>query len=117
MLRYLALIFAPENLAAAHFSTSLADWLRDECAPWQIVFRSSGALVICRRATAGYQGRWCRLADRKGVVVGTLFRRTRDHAYSRCTSDFDQRETANLHATRGRALVDEYWGNYVAFIQ
>jgi len=50
-----------------------------------------------------------------GVVLGTLFRRSRDgEVSSRCPKTLDDTESAKIVASRGRHLIDNYWGRYVA---
>lgn len=53
------------------------------------------------------------LANDYGVVVGTLFDRSR---FARVTR-LDEKNTQSVVSTEGQTLVRDYWGGYVAFIR
>ncbi len=59
------------------------------------------------------------LENKAGVVLGRLFERNAGHDTSGPVFDpvFDDGETERVVRSRGRRLVERYWGHYVAFLQ
>jgi asparagine synthase (glutamine-hydrolysing) len=53
-----------------------------------------------------------------GLVFGTLFSRRQDDAKTACSRcvAFDDDDAARIVRSKGRHLVDYYWGHYVAFV-
>jgi asparagine synthase (glutamine-hydrolysing) len=88
--------------------------MRTDSAPWQVVVQHAGLLVYCAGVRAG-SSEVHRLADHSGVVLGTIFRRARA-GDSHEKEIFGPTATAIALQTRGRFLVDQCWGRYVAFL-
>src|SRR5579863_1220598 len=118
MQRYLALIFAAENRPAAALSEAITRRLSHEPDGWRVAYRSIGALVIGRDGLQDTNlPQRGLLSAGRGIIVGTLFRRLGAHSYRQCSGRFSEHETARITATQARVLIDEYWGNYVAFLK
>ena len=89
--------------------------LRSRAPDWQIVFESRGLIVAQagarREATRAYV-----LDAGAGVVLGTLFDRSDTEQSAGARRSLSVSECERIRTTRGRALIDRYWGRYVAFI-
>jgi asparagine synthase (glutamine-hydrolysing) len=88
--------------------------MRADSPDWTIVAQHAGLLVYCAGIRSGSSEVY-RLADDRGVVLGTVFHRTRAND-SHEKARFGPAASAMAVRTRGRSLVDEYWGRYVAFL-
>ena len=115
MFRYIALAWDVAIPARAAAASRLGMELRSRT-HWNPVFRGVGLQVYVRDARPGVNGQYALIGDR-GVVLGKLFRRR----------DLDQPLTADIRLTdgdsdrilrsRGRTLVEDFWGRYIAFMQ
>jgi asparagine synthase (glutamine-hydrolysing) len=117
MTQFFALIWDFRDSLQSSFAELVARRIRASPERWQRTFESPG-LVIFQLASP-----WSQdvphhvLSSGHGLVAGTLFRRIADGSASRFCRSFTQRESDEIRATRARALVDDYWGAYVAFVR
>jgi asparagine synthase (glutamine-hydrolysing) len=115
MYRYVVLIWdrsAPRAEAAA---TLLSRRLREQSHDYGVALSRPGLFVL----TAGGQGIFdTHHLQHRGVVLGSIFQRQRDPLDNSPSPPamFDPQETANVMNSRGRTLISEYWGNYVAVL-
>ena len=117
MFRYLAFAWtvADERQAA------LADRLEralDARSDWQAAFKSRGLRVYSTGGVRGINGAYLLPAD-QGVILGRLFRS--GHAVMTTSDDPSDIEISDQEGQRivrsdGRALVEHFWGRYVAFL-
>jgi asparagine synthase (glutamine-hydrolysing) len=114
MFRYVALLPESQNETQQRLA-ELID--RDICsAPdWHRCFHGPGLHVYCADIEPKVRESYS-LARDAGVVLGTVFRRATSDNESEPVSVFDSTETELIVRTGGRALVERYWGKYVAFI-
>jgi asparagine synthase (glutamine-hydrolysing) len=82
---------------------------------WQHVHRSTGLRVFTTGTSAGVNEAYA-LRSGQGVILGRLFRRGGTPPKS--ASPFELTETAGhrIVHTDGQALIEEFWGRYVAFL-
>lgn len=83
---------------------------------WQPALRLSGLQVYTAGTARGINGVYP-LPFNQGVVLGRLFRR-RDPAATSTPTDieFTQCESDRIVHSDGRALLETFWGRYVAFL-
>jgi asparagine synthase (glutamine-hydrolysing) len=97
------------NAAAARLATPLThrvDWTRVAGVPGLEVFISRASKDANRAYTLGAHG----------VVLGKLFRQVPSHQFAGPEEAGTIEDPERLSETGGRALVQEYWGRYVAFL-
>jgi asparagine synthase (glutamine-hydrolysing) len=115
--RYLMLIWNPSEQRSARTAQGLAEHRHLRSPRWQEVMSDSAVRVFCadaRQSSLGYQ----LLADGKGVILGTLFRRneTMDDDTPCRAAQLSAQESASVQRTCGRWLLEHCWGNYVAVL-
>jgi asparagine synthase (glutamine-hydrolysing) len=116
MFRYLALIWDCTDSSQSQLAAQLAARIECGSTPWQSVFQRSGMRLFC--SDMRDDSIRCRSLGSSGVVLGTLFERKADlldDSPSR-QAELDLRAREQIVATRGRCLISQYWGNYVAFV-
>jgi asparagine synthase (glutamine-hydrolysing) len=96
----------------------LAELLQQEGMPWREVLHAPGLRVFCKGLRAGSNDVY-RLHGDAGVVLGTLFERHADPLEEGPAklARFDEARSRQVIDTRGRLLIDAYWGRYVAFLR
>ncbi len=115
MFRYLAFVWHDEDAAARETARRLIDRHLSHLPEWQVAFRAKGIFV-------GYAG--TRIGSSEphylggggGVVLGSLFERSPNSPSVAVPSALDDSRTRRILTSRGRELVDRYWGRYVAFL-
>jgi asparagine synthase (glutamine-hydrolysing) len=133
--RYLALTWDAADRAESEQAAALIATLRaggaggvpgverSPGAPWQLALDLKDLKVFCSGEWRGRQPVLRPLANRSGVVVGTLFRRCGDNLRALDVVEYppvrqlDRADTDRIMASRGRALIEKFWGNYVAFLR
>ena len=116
MFRYMALIWNTANQRQSEAALLIGRRLQTNAA-WHEVIHHGGMRVLCADARAGALEPHL-LGNRSGVVLGHLFERNQDpeDATPSPTAQLGIRQTAAIVNSRGKRLIAEYWGNYVAFI-
>jgi asparagine synthase (glutamine-hydrolysing) len=114
MLTFIAFIWDEENsqqlLAAETFTRDMS--LKPF--PWHQVLAAQGLAVFCADDAHRFNVP-CLLANDGGVVLGTLFARDNLNSPRRVRS-LNEHESARILKSRGRDLINSYWGQYVAFL-
>jgi asparagine synthase (glutamine-hydrolysing) len=112
--RYLAFVWHDDDAAARETARRLIDRHSSQSPEWQIALRKQGLFV-------GYAG--TRVGSNelhdlggRGVVLGKLFERPTDSPSSPAPLTFDESRTRRILESRGRELIDRYWGRYLAFL-
>lgn len=113
MYRYLALICNPEDSQSVAQLTSVEAALL-ATSGWDLAFRASGLLVAHRKAPTG--GVYA-LSNHCGIVLGSIYHRTRQENSQPRSVALNAVETRLLLHSEGRHLVQHYWGSYVAFLR
>jgi len=83
---------------------------------WESVYRDQGCAVLC--AGDRVASHCCGPVDgHGGVVLGTIFARPTDTRTAGPLRSFSSAEWKKICASRGRHLIDAYWGSYVAVLR
>jgi asparagine synthase (glutamine-hydrolysing) len=114
--RYFAVVWnpadEPSRLAAQvwtqRFTASSSGWSR--------VLDCDGVTVWHEERQSG-SSRAVPLANSAGVVLGRILSRDIDSPESAARVSFDEAESAQVVASRGRRLLERYWGRYVAIVR
>jgi asparagine synthase (glutamine-hydrolysing) len=113
MFRYFGFHWNPDNPAEASSAQRLEESMgRATC--WQRVLSSTGMRVYTIGHRPGVNGFYA-LPNDQGVVLGRLFRR-RNGLSEPADHSVSSSEGRQILKTEGRALVDNYWGRYVAVL-
>jgi asparagine synthase (glutamine-hydrolysing) len=116
MFRYVALVWSPSDVRQLAAAQRLVERLRVPPPSWHEASDQAGFRVFFRDARPGSLDAHI-LPDGAGVIVGTLFERTRDpideSPARKWTATTTQAKA--IVASRGRWLIENCWGNYVAF--
>ncbi|HEX7113964.1 MAG TPA: asparagine synthase C-terminal domain-containing protein [Steroidobacter sp.] len=116
MLRYVALVWNDADASKAEFAQLSTERLHSSRTKWNLAIEERGLRVFYTGATEQWAGVH-RLAEGHGVVLGTIFRLRGEWPRPVTLDDpLDASETNQILISRGRALVDTYWGNYVALL-
>jgi asparagine synthase (glutamine-hydrolysing) len=115
LFRYLALVWHDDDAAARETARRLID--RHSPSPeWRVALRTKGLFVGYAGARVGSSEPHC-LHGGRGVVLGKLFERPSNSSPSTAAPlNLDESRTRQILQTRGRHLIDHYWGRYVAFL-
>lgn len=114
MFRYVALVWTEDSELEKATVGMLSRQLSADPLPWALALDRPGLRVYCCGTRKGASAVYS-LPDGSGVILGTLFRRHGATASSRLTLSI--KETHAIQASAGLALIDHYWGRYVAFFQ
>lgn len=114
MFRYVGFIWNPADPLASEAHGSFARMMRG-ASGWRAVVELPGLGVFCAGESGGANAAEV-LTDSAGVVLGTVFERDPSDTVRYRRATIDGAAAHRLQRTRGRALVDQYWGRYVAFI-
>jgi len=117
MFRYVALIWDAQDARQADAAQAATRRLKMAAPQWQEALDRGGLRVLCADIQPGsLEPRL--LAGKVGVVLGSLFARNFDPADdtpSRACS-LNEVQTAAIVDSHGEWLVQNAWGNYVAFL-
>lgn len=116
MFRFLAIIWDPTEAntsgRAAHFSQLIRATYGTAGASLERTGLAVHWAGVRQNANDAYV-----LRGREGVVLGKLFRRQPDIATPRPHGTLDYGATVRIVESQGQALINDFWGRYVAFIQ
>lgn len=112
MYRYLALIWNPEDSESIR-QVTCAEAKAHARPGWEVALRATGLLVVHRNAPPGAT---YLLNDFNGIVLGSIYHRTRHDNCQPQPVRFDAWETQRIIHSEGRHLVEHYWGSYVAIL-
>jgi asparagine synthase (glutamine-hydrolysing) len=117
MFRYFAFVWDADSRSQRDTVEGFCRRVKATTCDWREIFDVPGMRVLTGGA-GGNSGKTYRLHSDCGVVVGTLFKKNdtlRSQSLHRETM-LGERETFNLRSTNGRALIESYWGRYIAFL-
>jgi len=114
MFRYFGFSWDPAHAVQAVFAQRLEESIQ-RAAGWQTALSNRGLRVYTMGAREGVNGFHPLPLDR-GVILGRLFRR-RDGPSESNDPDLSPSDAGRILKTDGQALVDDYWGRYIAVLQ
>lgn len=112
--RYIAFSWNSGDDTQSRTASALQRALHDRHC-WQTAFRIAGATVYMTGHKAGVNDAY-QLPPNQGVILGKLFRRDAAAPTGRDDEPLSDLEAQRIINSDGRALVDQYWGRYVAFL-
>lgn len=116
MFRYVAAVWSTSCAEQCAAVESIHIQLLQGPERWHEVFRAGGLRVYCTglngRSIAMYP-----LAHNVGVALGTVFTAMDAGNDTARRATFDDQATKQIVTSEGRALIQRYWGRYVAFIR
>lgn len=116
MLRYLGMMWDDARPQQHEAAQLIASRLRELRPAWCEEFSAPGMQVFHAGARGGSQ-QIHHLSGGAGVVIGTLFARCKDILSNACDEQLQLGidRTAAIIQSSGRWLIENSWGNYVAF--
>lgn len=114
MFRYFGFAWNPASPSQAAAAQRLSASIRS-AQGWQAVLAKPGLRVYARGHRRGVNGFHSLPRDR-GVILGKLFRR-RGEPIPGADIALSSGDGDRILATGGQALVDDYWGRYVAILE
>lgn len=114
------------NFAALFWDTSSREATREsdemlarffESQPsFEITFKKPGCTVLAQKVTATDAIKSYRLANQHGVIFGRLFCANQDLNQPPIEATVDEAVTKTIISSKGRALMELFWGSYVAIL-
>jgi asparagine synthase (glutamine-hydrolysing) len=111
VIRYIAFVWD------AHYETLAGECIRRACAQngqLKAVFEAPHLVVL---ASIGPSDPKPQLLSNDGVLLGSLFIKPAELESQYARAVLSRAEAQRIITTRGDALVEHYWGNYVAFMR
>src|SRR5690348_9761233 len=112
MFRYIAFAWDDADSTAREGVAELTRLLHSGSPGWSAVYERKGLTVHCAGVRAGSSEPYL-FQNGSGVLLGKLFRRSAGGVSCPMPLVVSEAESAKILASRGRALVDHYWGRYV----
>ncbi len=120
MHRYIAFAWNHQSAEKTSLAKTLLRRLHSTLPEWQCALDTEG-LHVYHSGDSARSSRTYVLKQSAGVILGRLFERREklDGTDSDCSVKdvtFDRQETTKIRDTKGRRLIDNYWGRYVAIL-
>lgn len=113
MFRYVGFAWRPSNEEQSALADRLSSAL--DAGRWTKAFSMPGLCVFATGCEAGANGIYP-LPSRRGVVLGRLFRRGTAGGSFQGDIDLTAQEGERIVHTDGQALIDQFWGRWIAFL-
>lgn len=113
MNRYIALLWDRANSAAGGTALNLIRRLQAKGNEWTTTARSASAAVLTK-ATTNDVLEATALPHEAGAIIGSIFSGSSDTGYRR--TEMTEADASAAIRTRGRHLIENFWGAYVAFL-
>ena len=114
MNKYLAFVSGPEDLESSAKVAFLKGQLL-ATSSWERAYENGGILVLHERLRQLVPAIHL-IANDQGVVLGSLFRRSKDPYNFAPVMHLSDSETHLIVASKGLHLIRHYWGTYVAIL-
>jgi len=115
MFGYVAIVWNPSSHEQDAMATHMGNRVYGVGGRWREVFSAPGIKVYCKGTREKSPDAYP-LRGRAGIVLGTIFRNPGPDDVRPPRASFGRTESARILESKGRELVDKYWGRYVAFI-
>jgi len=115
MLRYIAFAWNTHLKDSCEAARVMRD-TADQTASLSCVLNESGFAVYASGFPSG-SIRCYRLQERAGVVLGAVFKKSQVPTNGALDVIFDSVGSERVVKSRGRDLIESYWGRYVAFVR
>ena len=115
MYRYVALVWNVLDPRAVETARSLRSRLSMPGLPWSLSIDDEGLLIAeTQQRSDGLHA--YRLPRNRGAIIGKLFRKSNTESCSEPIFGLSESESEKISKTRGQRLIDQYWGQYVSFL-
>jgi asparagine synthase (glutamine-hydrolysing) len=115
MYRIVAFVWDPMDAAASGVAVSLRSKFVQTAESWDCCLEATGTVVFGRRSRRPDFRRYD-LAGGAGVVLGRVFAAGGERPTLDTADNFDDATTQLILRSSARHLTEQYWGNYIAFI-
>lgn len=114
MLRFIGVAWLPSSAPHRAAAMAIGRRLRESSQEWVTATSAAGLHVYCKGVRVDTPAP-IELHNGSGIILGTLFKRGADPGANRVSTKLAERDSEEILRTRGRVLVERYWGRYVAF--
>lgn len=115
MFRYMAFSWDPNDLSQADTAQALKHRLLATSGEWREIAHCRNSAVFCTGLKPGINEAHL-LHGQVGVILGALFERSKSDDTVPQKARLEEHATARILGSKGKYLIDYYWGRYVAFI-
>jgi asparagine synthase (glutamine-hydrolysing) len=115
LFRYLVLVWHDEDCAARETARRLIDRHSSHSPEWQVALSKKGLFVGYAGTRVGSTEPHC-LHGEAGVILGKLFERPGAGPSVSVPLSLNEARTRAILESRGRDLVEHYWGRYIAIL-
>lgn len=115
MFRFLAAIWEPARKPQSYAAKRLLQRIQASRTEWAPIYDVNGLAVF--QANSGPSKDPCTLANKSGVILGDVFTGKDIVDTVRVGANIDGHRTRLIVRSKGRYLVENLWGSYVAFIR
>lgn len=115
MYRYFVVAWPRTREHGVQAADQLVSRLREQDPDWRVACSRPGMLVLDTAPRHGSHGA-LPIAE-QGVLLGTLFRKPTNEGACERVTGFGEQQARQIVRTCGRALVDDHWGRYVAWLR
>lgn len=117
MMRFVCLVWDVSDPSASEAANVVTLRLRGAKGSWSPAFETPGLAVHCS-AQLSDGPLATKLADKRGIVLGTLFEssRTSNNSPPVRPTHFGTKDTRAVALSHGRSLIKSHWGSYVLFL-
>lgn len=115
MYRFVAVLGDPSDPDSDPVRRRVEAHIRSTGAAWRTAYEGD-RLTVWQAGESDGRMEARALGDGAGIVLGQLFRKARPDAPSSPARALSAAEAEKCVASRGRHLIDHYWGRYVAFL-
>jgi len=116
MHRYIALAWDHTKNESNTFAEVLMQRARTSLPDWNCPLATTG-LEVYQVGETARSSRAYLLNPTGGVALGLLFRRNTNNAAATTGLSLTTEDVQRIRATKGKHLVDHFWGRYVAFVR
>jgi asparagine synthase (glutamine-hydrolysing) len=112
----MALMWNTESADVSFAAGYLEQKIKATASSWEVVFEARGVRVLVADRSACFGAHL--LCDNAGIVIGEVFARLKhlDKDVAAYEARFNRLETWQALQTKGRSLIREFWGNFVAVV-
>lgn len=115
MINYITFVWNEGNSLAVRAAEKAIEAAEAKFPSWQY-FRAPGLFVLYKHKTSSRDHVRYLLDASRGIILGRLFHRRDDLSSLEVPETIDGKTTHRVIETGVRSVIDDFWGEYVAFI-
>ncbi|MGH8195878.1 MAG: asparagine synthase-related protein [Woeseiaceae bacterium] len=116
MYRYIAFAWNQQAAERSSLANILVQRLKSALPEWRCALAAEG-LHVYHFGDGNLSARAYLLGQNTGVVLGKVFRRCAEVESDPHELEFNEFVTGTIEETKGRHLIERYWGRYVALLR